>query len=160
MDVNVYVEIEKHSNQKYEWDKQTSSLQLDRILKYPYFYPYSYGFIPGTRSEDGDETDVLIVSERADHKKGASYRCRIIGALLMEDEKGKDEKLLAIDAHDDTMRGVHDTSDLQSQVLENIRWFFSNYKKNDKGRWSKVDDFVDKEAAITLYEEARIRGMV
>ena len=158
--MKVYIEIEKHSNQKYEWDKETSSLQLDRVLSYPYFYPCSYGFIPGTRSDDGDEADALIISDHVDYKRDVSYDCRIIGALLMEDEKGKDEKLLVVAADDHDMSGVKNITDLKPSILENIRWFFGNYKKNDIGRWSKVGEFVEREGAICLYEEAVIRAMV
>jgi inorganic pyrophosphatase len=94
--VEVYIEIEKHSNYKYEYNKETNALELDRILPYPYFYPYAYGYIPNTLAMDGDDLDILIISDRDNIKKDTFYKVFIVGVLIMEDEKGMDEKVLCV----------------------------------------------------------------
>ena len=147
-EVTVYVEIEKHSNLKYEFNKETGQLELDRILSYPYFYPYPYGFIPNTKSLDGDEIDVLIVSEGT-FCKNTCMKGFIVGALIMEDEKGMDEKLLVVT--EDDYNSVKDIKDLEQKTLDDIHWFFTNYKKTDEKRWSRVSDFVGRDEAIDLY---------
>jgi inorganic pyrophosphatase len=148
-EVTVYIEIDKHSNFKYEFNKETGQLELDRLLSYPYFYPYSYGFIPNTKSLDGDEIDVLIVSDGT-YTKDTFVKAFIVGALIMEDEKGMDEKLLVV-TEKDYKNNVHDIKDLEQKTLDDIRWFFTNYKKTDKNRWSKVSGFVGRDEAIDLY---------
>ena len=130
--VKTYIEIEKHSNLKYEYDKTLNQLILDRILPYPYFYPYAYGFIPNTLAKDNDELDVLIISNYK-IEKDQFYEAYIIGVLLMEDEQGVDEKILCV--VDEEYDGIKDIEDLDDNVLENIHWFFSNYKKKSPGKW-------------------------
>jgi len=151
--VNIYIEIEQHSNQKYEFDKEKNKLILDRVLNYPYFYPYSYGFIPGTIADDNDELDVLIITDNK-IKNDNNYNAYIIGSLIMEDEKGMDEKILCVLEED--YLTINDMDKLSNNVKENIYWFFSNYKNNTKGKWSKVIGFSNKEASIKLYEKYKL----
>jgi len=92
--VQVFIEIERGSDQKHELNKLTGRLELDRVTPQP--YPYAYGFIPGTLAEDGDDLDALIVSEDAICKQGQTYTAHVVGALCMEDEKGMDEKVLCV----------------------------------------------------------------
>lgn len=146
--VQVYVEIEKHTNIKYEFCKCSNSLVVDRVLPYPYFYPYAYGFIPNTLAPDNDELDILIISEK--HlPNDRYYRVKIIGALLMEDEKGKDDKILCV--LEEESEHIKDIDDLSDCAKDGIFWFFSNYKSTTQGKWSKVGGLKNKEEALKIY---------
>lgn len=151
--VCVYIEIEKDSNEKYELDKKMGELVLDRMLPYPYYYPYSYGFIIHTLASDGDELDALIISDQK-IKKNAFYDVYIIGVLVMEDEKGMDEKVLCV--FKDDYEKIHDICDLSDEIKDNIHWFFSNYKTKTPDKWSKVSGYENKQTAIKLYEKSMI----
>jgi inorganic pyrophosphatase len=148
--VEVYIEIEKHSNYKYEYNKETNALELDRILPYPYFYPYAYGYIPNTLAMDGDDLDILIISDRDNIKKDAFYKAFIIGVLIMEDEKGMDEKVLCV--LDEDREKIKDISDINDVIKHDIHWFFSNYKNRAPGKWSRVHGYKDKTYALDLYK--------
>jgi len=144
MKVDVYIEIEKGSNIKYEFDKSTNKLVIDRILP-EHYYPYAYGFIENTRASDGDELDALIITHN-NFKNDYIYNVYIVGVLIMEDEKGLDEKILC-------MEYDFDLDDIHEEVKEEIFYFFTNYKNNSPGKWSKVYDFKNKEYAIDLYNK-------
>lgn len=145
--IKVYIEIEKFSNQKYEFSKETNQLELDRILPYPYFYPYAYGFIPNTLAMDGDDLDALIITNKP-LNKGETYNAIIIGVLIMEDEKGMDEKVICVLPEDaEKFRDIYDLSETDRH---NIHWFFSNYKSNTAGKWSSVKGYEDRERALDL----------
>lgn len=152
--VEVFIEIEKFSNQKYELNKTTGELELDRILPYPYFYPYAYGFIPNTLAMDGDELDALIITD-IPLKKDNKYKAKIVGVLVMEDEKGMDEKVLCV--LDEDSININNISDLESDILDNVKWFFENYKNKTPGKWSNVTLYENREYAIHLYETTIIR---
>ena len=149
---SIYVEIEKHSNLKYEFNKKTNTLELDRILSYPYFYPYAYGFFKETVGNDNDELDALLITNN-DYKRDTVVDCKIVGGLIMEDEHGMDEKIFVIplddymylEAKDDELNEIHD----------NISWFFSNYKNKDKDKWSKVHRLMTCQEAVDLYNQSR-----
>lgn len=153
--IQVYIEIEKGSNFKYEFNRQTNQLELDRILTDPHVYPYAYGFIPDTLAEDGDELDVLVITESKIPIKNDSYMdvC-IVGALLMEDEHGNDHKILAVPQTEYETGNIQSLYDIQADVLESIQTFFANYKKNEPDKWSIVSGFVGKPAAIQIYEKS------
>ena len=93
--IKVYIEIEQFSNIKYEYDKNSNKLIIDRILDEPFKYPFSYGFIPNTLADDNDELDALIITDKK-LVNDAYYDVYIIGCLVMEDEKGMDEKILCV----------------------------------------------------------------
>ena len=155
--INVYIEIEKGSNFKYEFNKQTNQLELDRILTEPHVYPYAYGFIPNTLAEDGDELDILVITKDNDTTpiKNDSYMdVYIVGALLMEDEHGNDHKILAIPKPEYETGTIQSIYDMSSETLESIQTFFANYKKNEPDKWSIVKGFVGKPAAIQIYEKS------
>jgi inorganic pyrophosphatase len=149
--VSVYIEIQQYSNKKYEYDKVQQKLVIDRILEYPYFYPYPYGFIPNTLAEDNDEIDILIITNE-NVEINTYHNVYIIGALVMEDEKGMDEKLLCVFESD--YGNIKDILDLDDDIKNNIHWFFSNYKNKTPGKWSKVCGFINKELSINLYEKS------
>jgi inorganic pyrophosphatase len=149
--VQVYLEIEKDSNIKYEFDKQKNELIIDRILPYPYYYPYPYGFIPNTLAMDGDDLDILIITDQK-LEKNTYHNVYIIGVLVMEDEKGMDEKVLCVLEND--YDKVKDIEDLDVTVLENIKWFFTNYKSKTPGKWSCVLGYENANFAIDLYKNS------
>jgi inorganic pyrophosphatase len=155
--VTVYIEIEKDSNMKYELNKETNKIDLDRILPYPYYYPYSYGFITNTLAMDDDELDALIITDK--HiEKDKFYEVFIIGVLIMSDEKGPDEKILCVLEED--YDKIKDLRYLSNEVRDNIHWFFSNYKSKTPNKWSKVYQFENKISAIRIHKQSCINKFV
>jgi inorganic pyrophosphatase len=152
--VRVFIEIERHSNKKYEVDKETNQLVLDRILPYPYFYPYAYGFIPNTLAPDGDALDILLITEK-EIPRGQTYSVSIIGVLHMEDEHGQDDKILCVLEEDHHI--IQSIEDLPAQCLYDIQWFFSNYKSGQKGKWSFVYGYKGKNEAMQVYNQYSIQ---
>jgi inorganic pyrophosphatase len=158
-DVNVIVEIPQGGQPvKYELDKESGALYVDRFLHTAMFYPGNYGFIPHTLSEDGDPIDVLIVGP-ASLVPGAVVRCRPIGALLMEDEAGPDEKIIAVpvDALHPFYSDVRSYEDLPAILCEQIAHFFSHYKDLERGKWVSVARWVNAAEAERLISAAAAR---
>lgn len=153
----VYIEIERGSNLKYEFNKETQRLELDRVLPEPFMYPYAYGFIPGTLANDGDELDVLLIS--SSHIPSNTYEVGyIIGALIMEDEKGMDEKILMVPASDYLDNPIEDIFDMDRAIRDQIEWFFSNYKTGQQNKWSKVYGIFGKRDALNLYYKYKTKS--
>jgi len=150
--MKAYIEIKKHSNVKYEYDSTQEKLFVDRILDYPYFYPYHYGFIINTLADDNDELDVLIITDN-DYELGSIVEINVVGALVMEDEKGMDEKLIAVPTNDNP-NNINDLKDLDNQILTDIKWFFENYKSKDTKRWSKVHYFINRLKTLEIIEKS------
>ncbi len=139
---------------KYEFDKVSGAIFVDRFLHTAMFYPGNYGFIPHTLSEDGDPCDVLVISQ-VPVVPGAVIRCRPVGALLMEDEAGKDEKILAVpvDALHPFYTGVNSYKDLPVVMTEQIAHFFQHYKDLEKGKWVTIVKWLDAADAERLIME-------
>ena len=148
--IAVYIEIEKDSNIKYEINRDTKKLEIDRVLPYPYYYPYCYGYIVNTMAQDNDELDALIITD-IKLKNDNYYNVYIIGVLIMEDEQGLDEKILCV--LEDDYEKINDLNHLSTEIKNNIDWFFSNYKTKTPNKWSKVIRFGDKEEAYHLYKQ-------
>jgi inorganic pyrophosphatase len=151
-DINVIVEIAQGGNPvKYELDKASGAVFVDRFLHTAMFYPGNYGFVPHTLSEDGDPIDVLIVGQ-VSVVPGAVVRCRPIGALLMEDEAGLDEKIIGVpvDALHPFYTNVHSYEDLPPILCEQIAHFFSHYKDLEQGKWVKIVRWVGPAEAADL----------
>ena len=139
-EVNVVIEVQVGGEPiKYEMDKESGALFVDRFLYTPMRYPGNYGFIPHTLSGDGDPCDVLIANTRA-IVPGAVMSVRPVGVLLMEDEGGLDEKIIAVPTSKLTQRydKVKNYSDLPEITLQQIQHFFEHYKDLEKGKWVKV----------------------
>lgn len=137
---NVIIEVSQNSLPiKYEFDKDSGALFVDRIIQTSMHYPCNYGFIPKTLSDDGDPVDVLVVGQFP-IVPGAVIKCRPLGVLMMEDESGQDEKILAapIAKVDPFYSNVSSYNDLPEILLEKISHFFENYKKLEKNKWVKV----------------------
>ena len=122
-----FIEIPRGSRNKYEYDERTRTFRLDRVLFSSVHYPTDYGFIPNTTSADGDPLDVLIIVEEPTFP-GCLVRIRPIGVLLMRDEKGLDEKILAVPLADPRFDGIKDLAEIHEHWLAEIRNFFATYK--------------------------------
>jgi inorganic pyrophosphatase len=154
-DVNVVIEVPIGGEPiKYEMDKASGALVVDRFLYTSMRYPGNYGFIPHTLSGDGDPVDVIVANTRA-IVPGAVMSCRVVGVLLMEDEAGSDEKLLAVPSSKLTQRydGVENYSDLPEITLRQIEHFFAHYKDLEPGKWVKIKGWGDADAARRMVIE-------
>lgn len=148
-DFNVVIEIPSHSDPiKYEVDKDSGLVMVDRFLGTAMVYPCEYGFIPHTLSEDGDPVDVLVVSPFS-LVPGAVIRCRPIGMLRMTDESGKDTKILAVPVDKLTTRYQHvrKPADIGKELLNAIEHFFKHYKDLETGKWAKIDGWEEIDSA-------------
>ncbi len=155
-EINVIIEIPANSSPvKYEVDKDTGALMVDRFMATPMFYPCNYGYIPNTLSEDGDPLDVLVVTPYP-LINGAVIRCRPVGVLKMEDESGLDAKLMAVpvDKLSTIYQDVKETTDLPPLLLQQVEHFFENYKDLEKGKWVKVQGWADAAEAKSEIEKA------
>jgi inorganic pyrophosphatase len=154
-EVNVIIEVPIGGEPiKYELDKDAGTLVVDRILYTSMRYPGNYGFIPHTLSEDGDPCDVLIANTRA-IVPGAVMSVRPVGVMLMEDEAGGDEKIVAVPGPKITKRydRIQSYTDLPEITVKQIEHFFEHYKDLEPGKWVKVVRWGDAEDAKRLIEE-------
>ena len=137
-DINVIIEIPSHSDPvKYEVDKETGALFVDRFMNTAMFYPCNYGYVPHTLSDDGDPVDVLVMSPYA-LISGSVVQCRPVGMLKMTDESGEDAKVIAV-PHDKMYDDVKDIGDVSPRKLAKIAHFFEHYKDLEENKWVKVD---------------------
>lgn len=154
-DINVIIENPMGGEPvKYELDKDSGAMYVDRFLHTAMYYPGNYGFIPHTLSGDGDPVDVLVIT-RLPVMPGAVLRSRPVGVLLMEDDGGEDEKIIAVPHaklypyHDN----VEDIEQIRPVLREKISHFFAHYKDLEAGKWSKVKGWGDAEHAAKLIQE-------
>ena len=155
-DVNVIVEVPVGGQPiKYELDKDAGALVVDRFLYTPMSYPGNYGFVPHTLCADGDPIDVLVCNTR-ELVPGCVINVRPIGALMMEDDAGVDEKIIAVPSSHLSRRyeGVDNFSDLPRITLDQIQHFFGHYKDLEPGKWVQIGDWMDAEAARGLIRQA------
>lgn len=148
-EVNVVIEVPIGGEPiKYEMHKESGALMVDRFLYTAMRYPGNYGFIPHTLSDDGDPCDVIVANTRA-IVPGAIMSCRIVGVMIMEDEAGGDEKLIAVPSSKLTKRyeNVQNYTDLPQITLDQIEHFFAHYKDLEPGKWVKVMGWVGPEEA-------------
>lgn len=153
--INAIIEIPYGSNVKYELDKESGAICVDRVLYSAVFYPANYGFVPNTLADDGDPIDILVLNEYP-FQAGCVVPCRLIGVLMMEDESGFDEKLLAVPISkiDPRYNDIKTVEDLPKATLNRIKNFFETYKLLEPGKWVKVSDFQDVQKAKELLEKA------
>nr|3FQ3_A Chain A, Inorganic pyrophosphatase:Bacterial/Archaeal inorganic pyrophosphatase [Brucella abortus 2308]3FQ3_B Chain B, Inorganic pyrophosphatase:Bacterial/Archaeal inorganic pyrophosphatase [Brucella abortus 2308]3FQ3_C Chain C, Inorganic pyrophosphatase:Bacterial/Archaeal inorganic pyrophosphatase [Brucella abortus 2308]3FQ3_D Chain D, Inorganic pyrophosphatase:Bacterial/Archaeal inorganic pyrophosphatase [Brucella abortus 2308]3FQ3_E Chain E, Inorganic pyrophosphatase:Bacterial/Archaeal in len=155
-DVNVIIEVPVGGQPiKYEMDKKAGALIVDRFLYTPMTYPGNYGFVPHTLSEDGDPIDVLVCNTRP-LIPGCVINVRPIGVLVMEDNSGKDEKIIAVPSPHLTRRyeKIHDYTDMPEITLKQIAHFFEHYKDLEPGKWVKIGDWGDEDYARKFIVEA------
>jgi inorganic pyrophosphatase len=155
-DINVFIEIPQGGLPvKYELDKTSGALFVNRFLHTTMFYPGNYGFVPQTLAEDGDPVDVLVVSQVA-VVPGAVVRCRPVGALMMEDENGKDEKVIAVPVEqlNPYYAGIRTVDDLPKILRDQIAHFFRHYRDLEAGKWVKVERWAGPDEAAQLIRKA------
>jgi inorganic pyrophosphatase len=148
-EINVIIEIPAHSDPvKYEVDKETGAMFVDRFMNTAMHYPCNYGYVPHTLSEDGDPVDVLVVTP-IPLISGSVIVCRVVGMLKMADESGPDAKLLAVpvDKLCKLYCGVKTPEDMPSMLLDQIAHFFEHYKDLEENKWVKVEGWSDITAA-------------
>ena len=154
-EVNVFIEIPQGVSVKYELDKDSGFIFVDRFLFTEMEYPFNYGFVPNTLAGDGDPIDVLVLSSKP-VTPGIVIPSRVIGMLAMDDEAGEDTKVIAVPMPkvDNKYKDTNDVSELPSEIKEQIKYFFENYKKLEPGKWVKVKDWHGKEKAIEEIKKA------
>ena len=155
-DVNVIIEVPVGGQPiKYELDKEAGTLVVDRFLYTPMHYPGNYGFVPHTLSEDGDPIDVLVCNTRQ-LVPGCVINVRPIGVLVMEDNAGRDEKIIAVPSPHLSRRyeNVREHSDLPEITRQQIEHFFEHYKDLEPGKWVKIGDWRGAADARDMIVEA------
>ena len=155
-EINVIIEIPmNHDPIKYEIDKDSAAIFVDRFMQTSMRYPCNYGFVPHTLSEDGDPIDVLVISHYP-VIPGSVIRSRPVGVLLMEDESGQDEKIIAVPVSklDITFDNVKSIENIDEMLIKRITHFFEHYKDLDKGKWVKVQGWAGVDKAKELIMDA------
>ncbi|WP_334128758.1 inorganic diphosphatase [Sneathiella sp.] len=158
-DVNVVIEIPIGSVPvKYEVDKESGAMFVDRFLHTAMFYPCNYGFIPQTLADDGDPVDMLVTGPTP-VIPGAVIRARPVGVLIMEDEAGQDEKILGVpvDALHPYYSNINNYSDLRGILLDQISHFFEHYKDLEADKWVRITRWGDAEEAAEIIRKAMIQ---
>lgn len=153
--VYVQIEIPLGHNVKYEINHETHQLICDRFLHGPFSYPFNYGFIQKTLGGDGDPLDAVVVCDRMIFPTSV-VKCRIIGALITEDEAGRDEKVICVPVPsvDPRSKNIHNYTDLPEYTLTELRYFFSHYKDMEAGKFINVLDFIDATGAFNVYTQS------
>lgn len=149
MNIKIFVEVPKGSRQKYELNEETKKIELDRTIHGPVLFPFEYGHIENTLADDGDPLDALIITDEATFP-GCTVPSKVIGMLEMEDEKGIDNKIIAVpgDKINPKFKDIKDLSDLSEHDRNSIKEFFEIYKRMEPNKWVKVKDFKGKQEAI------------
>lgn len=157
-EVNVFVEIPQGSSVKYELDKESGVIMVDRFGYTAMFYPFNYGFVPQTHAEDGDPVDVLVISTYP-ILPGIVVPVRPIGMLEMEDEEGIDTKILAVPTKkvDPFYANVNDIVDLDEATKKKIQHFFNHYKELEPNKWVKTKNFLSKAKALEAIKKTMSR---
>ncbi len=158
-EINVIIEIPAHADPvKYEVDKDSGAIFVDRFMSTCMHYPCNYGYVPNTLSEDGDPVDVLVPTPFP-LLAGSVIRCRPVGVLKMTDESGVDAKLLAVpvDKLSPIYRGIEEATDLPELLRNQIQHFFEHYKDLEPGKWVKVEGWEGAAAAKQEINESVAR---
>lgn len=151
--INAIVEIPKDTHNKYEYDEKLDIIKLDRVLHSPMHYPVDYGFIPQTRSQDGDHLDVMIITDSPVFS-GCFVEVRPIGVLIMSDEKGEDEKILAVPCKNPIYNHIQKLSDIDSHFLRELVHFFSEYKRLENNKDAVVKGWLNRSQAYKIIKES------
>ncbi len=157
---NVIIEIPMQASPvKYEFDKETGAIAVDRFMQVAMHYPCNYGFVPHSLSDDGDPADVLVMTQYP-IMAGATIKVRPVAVLIMEDESGIDEKILAVPTKkiDPFYSNIDDISDIEPIMLERINHFFESYKKLDKNKWVKIQGWEGASKAKEILDKAIVNN--
>jgi len=150
--VNGIIEIPKGTRAKYELDKESGLLKLDRVLFSPVYYPANYGFIPQSYCDDHDPLDILILSQ-IDVVPLCIVPAKVIGVMRMMDGGEADDKIIAVNANDPSVNHINDISELPTHFISELRIFFEDYKKLEN-KTVVVEDFLGKEMALKIVEQS------
>lgn len=150
--VNAVIEIPKGSRSKYEIDKATGLLKLDRVIYSSFHYPVNYGFIPRTMGHDGDPLDILVICSESIHPLCLT-EARVIGNMQMIDNHEKDDKIISVAAHDPEFAHIRDMSGLAPHFLAMLKNFFQEYKKLEN-KTVVIEDFQPAQAAFHIIQES------
>ncbi len=146
--INAVIEIPKGGRLKYELDKPSGLLKLDRVLHSAMFYPMNYGLVPQTWFDDGDPLDILVMCS-AEIEPLCILAAKVIGIMHMEDENGIDDKILSVAAHDPAYQHIHDLKDIPQHHMDELKNFFEGYKTLENKK-VKVGDMYGREKAFTV----------
>jgi inorganic pyrophosphatase len=153
-EINVVVENVKGSSNKIEYDNEKGCFMLDRVLYSPVFWPFDYGFIPRTWHEDEDPVDVVLLTTYPTFP-GCVVKARPIGVIIMEDEKGVDDKIVAVPVKDPRFKNIKSIYDLNEHLRKEIQDFFESYKKLEPGKFVKFKELQGVEKAKEIIRKAK-----
>jgi inorganic pyrophosphatase len=151
--LNAVIEVVSGSRDKYEYKSDWEAFVLDRIIPSSVVFPVEYGFVPQTWYDDQDPLDIMIMSYEP-LQVGCIVRVRVIGVLMIEDEKGADPKILSVLTDDARFEGIHDITDVHTHQLREIQEFFETYKRLEPHKWVKIKEWQTAEAAQKIVQYA------
>jgi len=151
--LNMVIEVTSNARDKYEYSSKWETFVLDRIIPSSVIFPVEYGFVPQTWFEDNDPLDIMAMSFEP-LEVGAIARVRVIGALIIEDEKGIDPKILSVLVNDARFEGYKDISDVHKHELKEIEEFFETYKRLEPHKWTKIKGWKNAAEAIEIVDSA------
>ena len=147
--LNVVIEVISGSRDKYEFRSEWESFVLDRVIPSSVVFPVEYGFVPQTWAEDDDPLDIMVFSYEP-LEVGCIVKVRVIGALIVEDERGEDTKILSVPVNDARFDGYHDIGDVHPHRLREIQEFFETYKRLERTKWAKYKEWKNAEDAAPI----------
>jgi len=151
--INVVIENCKGSSNKIEYDIEEKAFKLDRVLYSPTHWPFDYGFIPNTWSEDDDPVDVVVIVSQPTFP-GCIMAVRPVGVMIMEDEKGQDDKIIAVPVDDPRFNKIKEFKDVEQHMLKEIQEFFETYKRLEPKKWVKFKEWKDASEAKKIIEKS------
>jgi len=151
--LNAVIEVVSGSRDKYEYKSEWEAFVLDRIIPSSVVFPVEYGFVPQTWYDDQDPLDIMVLSYEP-LEVGCIVRVRVIGALIIEDEKGVDPKILSVLADDARFKGIKDIKDIHKHRLREIQEFFETYKRLEPHKWVRIKEWENVEAALEIVQYA------
>jgi len=151
--LNMVIEVVSGSRDKYEYNAKWGAFVLDRIIPSSVVFPVEYGFVPQTWYDDEDPLDIMVMSFEP-LQVGCIVKVRVIGALVIEDEKGQDTKILSVLVNDRRFEGYHDISDIHTHELTEIQEFFETYKRLEPHKWAKVKKWLNVKEALKVVDYA------
>lgn len=151
--LNMVIEVVSRSRDKYEYNFEWEAFVLDRMIPSSVVFPVEYGFVPRTWFDDEDPLDIMVLSYEP-LEVGCIARVRVIGVLIIEDEKGEDPKILSVLADDVRFEGINDIMDIHEHRLREIQEFFETYKRLEPHKWVKIKEWKNLEAALEIVQYA------
>ena len=151
--LNAVIEVVSGSRDKYEYKSEWEAFVLDRMIPSSVVFPVEYGFVPQTWYDDQDPLDIMVLSYEP-LEVGCIVRVRVIGALIIEDEKGVDPKILSVLADDARFKGIKDIKDIHKHRLREIQEFFETYKRLEPHKWVRIKEWENVEAALEIVQYA------